>query len=128
MADMLLCTRFDVSDLLLDTFKVCTGQDNHYLIEVESIGLTPVFQLIVLFNFILTLSLSLSLALALAISLSLCVCVCVCVIRLCLVTIFENFIEQNCKIYRRLTMLSTHMYLFLGFNCCRHKSQFYQIP
>ena len=78
MADMLLCTRFDVSDLLLDTFKVCTGQDNHYLIEVESIGLTPVFQLIVLFNFILTLSLSLSLALALAISLSLSVCVCVC--------------------------------------------------
>jgi hypothetical protein len=46
MADMLLCTRFDVSDLLLDTFRVCTGQDNHYLIEVESIGLTPVFQLI----------------------------------------------------------------------------------
>lgn len=46
MADLLLCTRIDVFDLSLDTFRVCTGQDNHYLIEVESTGLAPVFQLI----------------------------------------------------------------------------------
>ena len=46
MVDMLLCTRFDVSDLLLGTFIVCTGQDNDYLIEVKSTGLAPVFQLI----------------------------------------------------------------------------------